>query len=193
MPKAVVRCPFLIFDYNLRTMLGRGMTSTEVRYFIVPVGEYKVRLENSPTGLDEIRPVQVSMGQTQNILIAPPSPAQPGEGGGEGAAPALGFSRSNTMQRKGLWGGVILLAALWASASGAATSPLKATIIDRYGNQHQVNKFTFKGVRIWKSTSKASVGWWNWSRSLGCALKGSAATRNSASCSCSGTAAKNRA
>ena len=78
--------PFLIFDYNLRTMLGRGMTSTEVRYFIVPVGEYKVRLENSPTGLDEIRPVQVSMGQTQNILIAPPSPAQPGEGGGEGAA-----------------------------------------------------------------------------------------------------------
>mgnify|MGYP001206064985 FL=1 len=79
--------PFLIYDYNLRTMLGRGMTSTEVRYFIVPVGEYKVRIENSPTGLDEIRPVQVSIGQTQNILIGPPpSPAQPGEGGGDGAA-----------------------------------------------------------------------------------------------------------
>ena len=79
--------PFLIFDYNLQTMLGRGMTSTEVRYFIVPVGEYKVRIENSPTGVDEIRPVQVSMGQTQNILIGPPpSPAQPGEGGSEGAA-----------------------------------------------------------------------------------------------------------
>lgn len=76
--------PFLIYDYNLRTMLGRGMTSTEVRYFIVPVGEYKVRIENSPTGLDEIRPVQVNMGQTQNILIGPPpSPAQPGEGAGE--------------------------------------------------------------------------------------------------------------
>ena len=79
--------PFLIYDYNLRTMLGRGMTSTEVRYFIVPVGEYKVRIENSPTGLDEIRPVQVSMGQTQNILIGPPpAPAQPGDGGGEGAS-----------------------------------------------------------------------------------------------------------
>ena len=78
--------PFLIYDYNLRTMLGRGMTSTEVRYFILPVGEYKVRIENSPSGLDEIRPVQVSMGQTQNILIGPPpSPAQPGDGGGEGA------------------------------------------------------------------------------------------------------------
>ena len=49
------------------------------------------------------------------------------------------------MKRKGLWGGVALLAALWASASGAATSPLKATIIDRYGNQHQVDKFTFQG------------------------------------------------
>lgn len=80
--------PFLIYDYNLRTMLGRGMTSTEVRYFIVPVGEYKVRIENSPTGLDEIRPVQVSMGQTQNILIGPPpSPAQPGEGGTEAGQP----------------------------------------------------------------------------------------------------------
>ena len=78
--------PFLIYDYNLRTMLGRGMTSTEVRYFIVPVGEYKVRIENSPTGLDEIRPVQVNMGQTQNILIGPPpSPAQPGEGDSDGA------------------------------------------------------------------------------------------------------------
>ena len=49
------------------------------------------------------------------------------------------------MKRKGLWGGAALLAALWVSASGAATSPLKATIIDRYGNQHQVDKFTFQG------------------------------------------------
>ncbi len=77
--------PFLIYDYNLSTMLGRGMTSTEVRYFILPVGEYKVRIENSPSGLDEIRPVQVNMGQTQNILIGPPpSPVQPGEEGDEG-------------------------------------------------------------------------------------------------------------
>ena len=49
------------------------------------------------------------------------------------------------MKRKGLWGGAALLAVLWVSASGAATSPLKATIIDRYGNQHQVDKFTFQG------------------------------------------------
>lgn len=75
--------PFLIYDYNMRTMLGKGMTSTEVRYFIVPVGNYKIRIENSPTGLDEIRLVQVSFGRTQNIIIAPaPSPEQPGEGEG---------------------------------------------------------------------------------------------------------------
>ncbi len=49
------------------------------------------------------------------------------------------------MKRKGRWSGVALLAALWVSASEAATSPLKATIIDRYGNQHQVDKFTFQG------------------------------------------------
>jgi len=73
--------PFLIYDYTMRTLLGKGMTSTEVRYFIVPVGTYKVRIENSPTGLDEIRPVQVGFGRTQNITIGPPpTPAQPGEG-----------------------------------------------------------------------------------------------------------------
>ena len=74
--------PFLIYDYNLRTVLGRGMTSTEVRYFIVPTGEYKVRIENlSSSGSDEIRPVQVNRGQTQNIIIGPPpTPGQPGEG-----------------------------------------------------------------------------------------------------------------
>ena len=49
------------------------------------------------------------------------------------------------MKSKGLWGGVALLAALWVSAGETATSPLKATIIDRYGNQHQVDKFTFQG------------------------------------------------
>ena len=49
------------------------------------------------------------------------------------------------MKRKILWGGIALLAALWVLASGAATSALKATVIDRYGNQHQVDKFTFQG------------------------------------------------
>lgn len=49
------------------------------------------------------------------------------------------------MECKGRWGGFVALAMLWASVVGAATSPLKATIIDRYGNQHQVAKLTFQG------------------------------------------------
>ena len=79
--------PFLIYDYNLRTVLGRGMTSTEVRYFIVPTGEYKVRIENlAGTGSDDIRPIQVRMGQTQNVVIGPPPTLAPptDDGGGDG-------------------------------------------------------------------------------------------------------------
>ena len=49
------------------------------------------------------------------------------------------------MECKGRWGGFVALAMLWASVVGAATSPLKATIIDRYGNQHQVDRLTFQG------------------------------------------------
>ena len=49
------------------------------------------------------------------------------------------------MKRKGLWGGLSLFAGLWAVSAWAATSSLEATVIDRYGNQHQVDKFTFQG------------------------------------------------
>jgi len=73
--------PFLIYDYSMNSVLGRGMTSTETRYFIVPAGNYKVRLENAPSGMDEIRPVQVSVGQTQNLTIggAATQPTQEGQ------------------------------------------------------------------------------------------------------------------
>ena len=75
--------PFLIYDYNMNTVLGKGMTSTEIRYFITPVGTYKVRIENSPSGLDQIRPVQVGFGRPQNITIEPETqPAAPAEEGG---------------------------------------------------------------------------------------------------------------
>ena len=43
------------------------------------------------------------------------------------------------------WIGALLLASLWTVAVDAGPSPLKATIIDRYGNQHEVDKFTFQG------------------------------------------------
>jgi hypothetical protein len=63
--------PFLIYDYGMKTVLGKGLTSTEVRYFIAPVGDYKIRIENASSGIDEIRPVQVSFGRPQNITIGP--------------------------------------------------------------------------------------------------------------------------
>ena len=52
--------PFLFMDYTMRSVLGRGMTSTELRYFILPVGRYKIRLENSPSGIDEMRSLGVN-------------------------------------------------------------------------------------------------------------------------------------
>ena len=49
------------------------------------------------------------------------------------------------MDYKAPWIVAAALAALWAATVAAATSPLRATIIDRYGNQHDVAKFTFQG------------------------------------------------
>jgi hypothetical protein len=74
--KGPTQMPFLIYDFNLRTVLGKGMTSTELRYFIAPVGRYKVRIENAPTGRDEIRSVGIAFGQTRHIRIGP-APAKP--------------------------------------------------------------------------------------------------------------------
>ena len=74
--------PFLIMDYNMRTVLGKGMTSSEIRYFIVPAGRsYKVRIENSPSGLDEFRPVEVTYGGITHITIESDSPQLEEEGG----------------------------------------------------------------------------------------------------------------
>ena len=74
--------PFLITDYNMRTVLGRGMTSTEVRHFIVPAGRtYKVRMENSPTGRDEILEVEVRFGGITQIEIDARTPAVEQQGG----------------------------------------------------------------------------------------------------------------
>ena len=61
--------PFLFMDYTMRTVLGRGMTSSELRYFILPVGSYKIRMENSPTGVDEMRSIEVAFGRPTPVLI----------------------------------------------------------------------------------------------------------------------------
>ena len=58
-----LQVPYLITDYNMRAVLGRGMTSPMVNYAIVPAGRvYKIRMENLPSGVDEMRPVEVRYG-----------------------------------------------------------------------------------------------------------------------------------
>lgn len=68
--------PFLILDYNMRTVLGKGMTSSEVRRFIVPEGHYKIRIEHSPSGFDVHRPVDVSFGRITQVFIGAEQPTE---------------------------------------------------------------------------------------------------------------------
>ncbi len=72
--------PFVIMDYTMRNVLGRGMTSRQVRHFIVPEGQYKIRMENSPTGFDEIRPVEVVYGRPPSFVrIGQETTEEPGQ------------------------------------------------------------------------------------------------------------------
>lgn len=61
--------PFLIMDYGMRTVLGKGITSSQVKHIIVPEGRYKIRMEQSSAGLDEMRPVDVAFGRVTPIRI----------------------------------------------------------------------------------------------------------------------------
>ncbi len=63
------RLPFVIMDYNMSNILGRGITSPDVRHFIVPENHYKIRIENSTSGLDAQRPLEVSFGRITPIQI----------------------------------------------------------------------------------------------------------------------------
>ena len=70
--------PFVILDYRARTLLGKGMTSLEVRHFLLPTGRtYKIRIENAPSGLDVIRPVEVRFGGVAQLTIGEPASTEP--------------------------------------------------------------------------------------------------------------------
>lgn len=69
--------PFLIWDWNMSTVLGRGMTSSNIRRFIVPEGRYKIRIENSASGFDTIKPVEVNFGRITQVLIGAPATVEP--------------------------------------------------------------------------------------------------------------------
>ena len=71
-----IRLPFRVYDFGRRTvLLDRGMTSTQVKYFIAPLGTYKVEL--TPRSFDEsgsriehiIRPIEVRFGRPYPVTI----------------------------------------------------------------------------------------------------------------------------
>ncbi len=79
--------PFIVMDYPMRSILGKGMTSpSAVKHFLAPAGRsYKIRIENSPTGSDEIIPIEVAYGRITQIEIG--SFAQEDEGDAEPETP----------------------------------------------------------------------------------------------------------
>lgn len=66
---AGTRLPFVIMDYNMSNILGRAMTTPDVRHLIVPEGHYKIRVENSSSGRDIQRPLEVGFGRITPIQI----------------------------------------------------------------------------------------------------------------------------
>ncbi|MBI4531492.1 MAG: hypothetical protein HY709_08195 [Candidatus Latescibacteria bacterium] len=80
---AQLQFPFKIWDYNKRTLLGRGMTSTQVKYFVAREGLYKVSVEPSPgSNIGElIQEVRVQAGRVFPVRIELPS-----SGGAPGGA-----------------------------------------------------------------------------------------------------------
>ena len=78
-----IRLPFRVYDFGRRTvLLDRGLTSTQVKYFIAPIGDYKVELTpRSGSSIDHIiRPIEVRFGRPYPVTIqlggdreAPPS------------------------------------------------------------------------------------------------------------------------
>ena len=76
-----VQVQFLLYDYNMRTVLGRGMTSTQVRHFITRPGIYKVRIEMLGAGIDQHTLVEVGMGRVTpvNIELSPAEEEAPAD------------------------------------------------------------------------------------------------------------------
>lgn len=83
-----VQIPFLVYDYGMHKVLGRGMTSLQVQHFVAREGMYKVRITpmvTSAQGIttlhDIIRPVEVRFGTVYPVTIDLSTlvPAQPGE------------------------------------------------------------------------------------------------------------------
>lgn len=84
-PGSQVQFPFKIWDYTRRSLLGTGMTSTQVKHFVAREGLYKLSLEPDPgSGGELIAEVRVQAGRVFPVRIEIPgigpasSPQTPG-------------------------------------------------------------------------------------------------------------------
>ena len=77
---------FVVYDYNMRAILGQGMTSTQVRHFVARPGIYKLRIENLALQTDVIREFPVRMGTVYPVRVEmAPSTQDEGEQQGGGS------------------------------------------------------------------------------------------------------------
>ena len=60
---------FLLYDYNMRSVVGEGLSSTQLRHFITRTGVYKLRIEMLASGIDIHRIVEVNMGRVTPIIV----------------------------------------------------------------------------------------------------------------------------
>ncbi|MDP6019591.1 MAG: hypothetical protein QGI32_26180, partial [Candidatus Latescibacteria bacterium] len=64
-----VQVRFLLYDYNMRSVVGEGLSSTQLRHFITRTGVYKLRIEMLAAGIDVHRIVEVNMGRVTPINV----------------------------------------------------------------------------------------------------------------------------
>ena len=77
---------FVVYDYQMRSMLGQGMSSPQVRHFVARPGLYKIRIQMPDQQVDKRRDLKVSMGAVTPIFIElGPSASQ--DAGEAGASP----------------------------------------------------------------------------------------------------------
>ena len=83
-----VQIPFLVYDYGMHKVLGRGMSSLQVQHFVAREGMYMVRItpmitsaQGVTTVHDIIRPVEVRFGTVYPLTIDLSTlvPTQPGQ------------------------------------------------------------------------------------------------------------------
>lgn len=54
-----LQLPFVIYDYNLKKVLGKGTTSYQVKHYIAPVGVYRLRIQPSISSQGQVTKTEI--------------------------------------------------------------------------------------------------------------------------------------